>query len=114
GGVIGPRLSFLARLRLSVPSLWLRNPILLGVALLLVRYVAGLRLSQIGFHRWREWNGIERSYFLQILPMATVVFSILFAGRLRMIIGEPSLWGRAAVALLTYFTWGVYQEVVYR
>ena len=85
-GMIGPRLWLFDWLRVPAPPAWLRAPVLLGAALILVRRVAGLRFSQIGFHPWREWNAIERSYFLQILPMATVIFSVLFAGRLKTIL----------------------------
>src|SRR5947207_5002171 len=42
-------------------------PLLLGCALLSVRFVAGLRLSQIGFHPWRKWTAPEKSCFIQLL-----------------------------------------------
>ena len=93
-GVIGPRLSLVSWLQLPLPPLWLRVPILLGFALLLVRFVAGLKLSQVGLYRWREWSGTEKSYFVQVFLIANVVFSVLFADRLRMILAEPSVLGR--------------------
>src|SRR5207245_2627632 len=40
--------------------------------------------------------------------------SVLFAGRLKTILADPSMWGRAGIALITYFVWGIYQEVMYR
>src|SRR3977135_3890321 len=58
-------------------------PLLLGCALLAVRFGAGLRLSQIGFKPWRQWNAIEKSYFAQVLIIANVVFSLVFSAPLR-------------------------------
>jgi membrane protease YdiL (CAAX protease family) len=86
---------------------------LLGAALLLVRFFAGLALTRIGLYSWREWSRTEKSYFVQTLFIANVVFSILFADRLREILAE-SLWDRVWPVLATSFLWGFYQEVVYR
>jgi membrane protease YdiL (CAAX protease family) len=113
-GVFGPRLSVLSLLRLPLPPAWLRVPALLGLALVLVRVFARLELRQIGLYPWREWSRTEKSYFLQVLPVATVLFSLLFADRLRMIAADPSTWRRAAVVSLTYLVWGLHQEVLYR
>ncbi len=113
-GVIGPRLSLFSWLQLPLPPVWLRVPILLGLALLLVRFVAGLKLSEIGLYRWREWSATEKSYFVQVFLIANVVFSVLFADRLRIILGEPFLLGRVLTVFLPYLLWGFYQEVMYR
>jgi len=113
-GVIGPRLSLLSWLQLPLPPLWLRVPILLAFALLLIRFVGGLPLSRIGFHPWREWSGTEKSYFVQVLLMANVVFSILFAGRLRENLAGPSALGHVCAVVLANFLWGFHQEVMYR
>ena len=112
--VIGPRLSLFSWLHVPLPPVWLRVPILLGLALLLVRFVAGLKLSEIGLYRWREWSAAEKSYFVQLFLIANLVFSILFADRLRMILAEPHLLGRVGAVFLPYLLWGFYQEVVYR
>ncbi|MBI1872780.1 MAG: CPBP family intramembrane metalloprotease [Acidobacteria bacterium] len=87
---------------------------MLGFALLLVRFVAGLRLSQIGFQPWREWSATEKSYCVQAFLIANVVFSLVFAARLRVILAEPSVLERVWTVFLPYFLWGFYQEVVYR
>jgi membrane protease YdiL (CAAX protease family) len=113
-GILGPRLSLFHWLRLPIPPTWVRVPILLGVSLLLVRFVAGLKLSQIGLAPWRDWNGTEKSYFVQVIVIANVVFLAIFAGRLRAILAEPSLAWRVATVFLPYFLWGFYQEVMYR
>ena len=112
-GVIGPRLWILSLFGQPLPPTWLRVPLMLSAALLLVRYWAGLPLSRIGLYRWREWNSTEKSYFVQTFLIANVIFSVVFADRLRAI-AEPSLWGRVGIVFATSFLWGCYQEVMYR
>src|SRR6516225_8169881 len=53
--VIGPRLSLFHLLGQRLPSVWLRVPIMLAVALVLIRFFARLRLAQIGLRAWRHW-----------------------------------------------------------
>jgi membrane protease YdiL (CAAX protease family) len=113
-GVVGPRLALFGWLRLPVPPFWLRVPLLLGIALLAVRFGAGLKLSAIGLYRWREWSETERSYFFQVLVLANVVFGVLFAGRLKEALSQPGLLERVWSVFLPYLLWGFYQEVVYR
>ncbi len=89
-------------------------PLLLVAALLSVRFVARLRLSRIGFHPWREWSAIEKSYFIQLLVIANVVFPMVFAARLQRVLTQPSpLWTVWSV-FVPYLFFGFYQEVVYR
>ena len=89
-------------------------PLLLGCALLAIRFGAGLRLSLIGFKPWRQWNAIEKSYFVQVLIIANVVFSLVFAARLRRIFAQPNSLEVVATAFVPYLFFGFYQEVVYR
>ena len=112
--IIGPRLWLFSLLGLPLPPSWLRVPFLLGAALMLVRLFAGVSLPWIGLYRWREWGGVEKSYFVQIFLLANVIFSILSIDRLRAILAEPSLWACVVPVLATTFLWGFYQEVVYR
>jgi uncharacterized protein len=113
-GVLGPRLSLLAWLRLPAPPLWVRVPILLAVSLLSVRYVAGLDLALIGLHPWRRWNATEKSYFIQALLIANAVFAVLLADRLRALLAGPPIAARGVAVLVPVFLWGFYQEVMYR
>jgi len=113
-GAIGPRLWVLTLFRQPLPPAWLRVPLLLGAALILVRFWARLPLSRIGLYRWREWNSTEKSYFVQTFLIANVIFCVVFADRLRAIVAEPSLWGRVGIVFATSFLWGFYQEVMYR
>jgi len=113
-GVIGPRLWLFPWLGIPSPPAWLRIPVLLVSALLLVRFGAGLRFSEIGLYPWREWSRTERSYFVQVVLIANTVFWVLFADRLRMILSEPHLARRVCEVFVPYFLWGFYQETMYR
>jgi membrane protease YdiL (CAAX protease family) len=112
--VLGPRLHLLTLLGAPTPPVWLRAPALLVFALLLIRYFAAIGLSQIGLHPWREWTTTEKSYFIQVLLIANVVFAALSAQRLRAAFADPSLRGPVVVVLLAYVVWGFHQEVMYR
>jgi len=87
---------------------------LLAVALGLVRFVAQLRLSQIGLYPWSEWSFVEKSYFVQLLVIANVVFPLVFAHRLRLILALPSIVATVWSVFMPYLFFGFYQEVVYR
>src|SRR2546423_25185 len=89
-------------------------PLLLGCALLAVRFGAGLRLSQIRFKPWRQWNAIEKSYFVQVLIIANIVFPLIFANPLRRIFAQPNSLEVVATVFVPYLFFGFYQEVVYR
>ena len=89
-------------------------PLFLLCALLAVRFGAGLRLSQIGFYPWRQWTAIEKSYFVQLLIIANIVFPLVFAARLRTILGQPSALRTVVTIFVPYLFFGFYQEVVYR
>ena len=89
-------------------------PLFLGGALWSVRFVARQRLSQIGLYPWRRWTATEKSYFVQLLVIANVVFPLIFAARLRAILTQPSALWIVASAFVPYLFFGFYQEVVYR
>jgi len=107
------RLALLRWLQLFVPLLLL-IPGFIGLALLSVRFGAGLRPSAIGFPSWREWSATEKSYFIQVLILANVIFPVIFAARLRTILAEPSLMRTVWAIFVPYLFFGFYQELVYR
>jgi membrane protease YdiL (CAAX protease family) len=86
----------------------------LACALLLVRFAARLRLSQIGLYSWGQWSPVEKSYFVQLLVIANVVFPLVFADRLRLILAQPSVLSTVWNVFVPYLFFGFYQEVVYR
>ncbi len=113
-GVIGPRLSLFSFLHLPLPPVWIRTAALLGFALLLLRFFAGVKLSELGLYRWREWSATEKSYFVQLLIISNVVFVLILRGRLRTILAEPTAMRQVLTVMLPYLLWGFYQELVYR
>jgi membrane protease YdiL (CAAX protease family) len=89
-------------------------PAILGLALLVVPRIAGVRLSDLGFRPWREWTVAERSYFVQVLCIANLAFPLLLAGSIaKRSSGSGLVWGFATV-FVPYLFFGFYQELVYR
>jgi uncharacterized protein len=88
--------------------------LLLGCALLAIRFVAGLRLSQIGLYPWHKWTTTEKSYFVQVLIIANVVFPLVFAAHLQAIFAHSSVPRLMANIFVPYLIFGFYQEVIYR
>ena len=97
----------------SIP-LWLLLATLLRLALLVVPGIAGVKLSQLGLRRWRDWTATEKSYFFQLVVIANVVFPVVFAGPLGNRIAQSGMaWGLWNV-FVPYLFFGFYQEFVYR
>ena len=107
------RLVAVRSLNLGVPLVILVL-LFLVCALLLVRFGTGLRFRQIGLYPWREWSPVEKSYFIQLLVLANVVFPFVFASRLRFIFAQPSAFSIIWNGFVPYLFFGFYQEVVYR
>ena len=94
--------------------LWLWLPALLGLALLVVPALAGVKLSQLGFRPWRDWTPTEKSYFFQVVVIANVVFPVVLAQPLgNRIAQRDTAWGLWNV-FVPYLFFGFYQELVYR
>lgn len=113
-GIVGPRFSLFIWLRLPLPPALARVVIQLGLALAGIRWVARLPWSLVGLRPWREWNRVERSYFIQVLILANVIFGMFFAGRGGTESSGASGGWAVGIAVLTSFVWGFYQEVMYR
>lgn len=88
--------------------------LLLAGALLLVRFAARQNFSEIGLYPWREWSPVEKSYFVQLLVIANIVFPFVFTSRLRIIFAQPSALSIVWSAFVPYLFYGFYQELVYR
>jgi membrane protease YdiL (CAAX protease family) len=101
-------------LGLPFTPFWLGVPIYLGLALLSVPFIAGLSWSQIGFQGWSKWNFTEKSYFIQILLAANIVFPMVFAPQLQAIFAQPSAMTSVWTVFIPYLFYGFYQEVLYR
>lgn len=105
--VIGPRFHLLTWLGLPQPAPWIRVAVLLALAVALVKLFARIDLSAIGFIAWREWGVAEKSYFVQVIVIANVVFGLVVRD------ARFSVPDWAAVAAVN-FLWGFYQELAYR
>jgi uncharacterized protein len=103
-GVLGPRLWLFDALGIAQPAAAIRVAALLALALLLVRTFAGVSFGAIGLRGWGAWSLAEKSYFLQVVVAAIVIFAVL----------DPRVLAAPALVLATNFAWGFYQEVVYR
>jgi CAAX protease family protein len=112
-GIESIRLVAVRWLHPTVPLLIL-VPLLLAGAVLLVRFAAPLKLSQIGLYPWGERSLVEKSYFVQLLVIANVVFPLVFASRLRLILAQPASLTTIWNVFVPYLFFGFYQEVVYR
>jgi hypothetical protein len=93
-GILGPRLGGLEWLGLPVPPSWLRVPLLIGVVLALVRWLAGVKPSQLGLRSWALWSPTERSYFVQVLVLANVIFAAIRARPLAALFANRTLWAK--------------------
>ena len=93
--------------------LWLLLPLLMGAALLAVTTIGGVALSQIGLVPWREWSATEKSYTLQIIVFANIIFTIVLGSPLAARAGQSGAM-RLWTVFVPYLFFGFYQEVVYR
>lgn len=105
--VIGPRFHLLTLLGLPQPAPWMRVLALLALAIALVKLFARLDLPAIGLIAWREWSVVEKSYFVQVIVLANLVFALVVRD------ARFDAPGWAFVAAVN-FVWGFYQEVAYR
>jgi uncharacterized protein len=86
-------------------------PLLLGLALLAVPGIAGVRLSQLGFPRWRDWSATEKSYFVQIIVLAAILLAVVPGSPLAKRGAQP---GVMTSVFVPYLFFGFYQELTYR
>jgi membrane protease YdiL (CAAX protease family) len=112
-GLEALRLALVRGLSPLVP-LWVLMPLLLGAALVSVPRVAGLALSELGLRRWREWSTTEKSYFLQVMLLASGVLLIGVLAERGSGGGQGELIRSLGGVFLPYLFFGFYQELVYR
>jgi membrane protease YdiL (CAAX protease family) len=105
--LIGPRFHLFTLLGLPQSAPWIRVVVLVVFAVALVKLFARIDLSAIGFIAWREWSVAEKSYFVQVIVIANVVFALVMRDAR---FNAPDWAGVAAVS----FLWGFYQELAYR
>jgi membrane protease YdiL (CAAX protease family) len=109
----GVRLTVLAWLYPTIPLALLLAG-LLGLALLMVPTLAGLKLDTLGFRPWRAWTLTEKSYLVQVVLIANVVFPLVLAEPLQKRMAQDGMAGSLWGVFLPYLVYGFYQELVYR
>jgi hypothetical protein len=102
------------RWRYPLIPLWLLLPALLGLALWAVAGIAGVKLSHLGFRRWRDWTTTEKSYFVQVVVIANLVFPIVLGAQIKNRVAQPGLASSLWTVFVPYLFFGFYQELVYR
>lgn len=80
----------------------------------LVMKFAKVRLFHLGLYPWRRWSKTEKVYFLQILPISTIVFSLFTSASLKALWARPNLWAIGLFIFVPQMVWGFYQEFLYR
>lgn len=111
--VIGPRASILSWFGVAPPPAWVRLATLLVAALLAVRFIAGVKLADVGFVPPWQWRAAESLYLAQVLLVAGGLFFALRLMNLAPAAFAES-WTGLAAGVGTAMLWGFYQEVVYR
>jgi len=86
--------------------------ILVGVAFVIAW--ARMPLAQLGLYSWQKWSKTEKLYFLQVIPIALIVFSVIRASALAKLWSRPNLGEIALFIFIPEILWGFYQEFVYR
>ena len=94
--------------------LWLLLPSLLALTLAVIPAATGVTLTQLGLRPWREWSATERSYLVQVVIIANVVFLAVHAGRIATRLEQPGFALGVWTEFVPYLAFGFYQELVYR
>ena len=111
---LDPQLAAVRWFQIPPPPLALYVLLRLGLVLGLVRLWAGLELSDIGFRSWRHWTTSEKSYLLQIVVLANVIFPVVLSVQLDRTLSHHSMSSVLVGGFLPYFVHGFGQEVIYR
>lgn len=94
--------------------LWLLVAIPFAVALTIIPRFAGITLTQLGLRPWRHWTPTEKSYFIQVLVIANVVFPLVLSAPIARRLGQGDVLAGLLTIFLPYLLFGFYQETVYR
>jgi len=115
--IFRPTLGYCARwLAIADRNWWslLQLSLLTGLACCLVIGFTRIHLSQLGLYSWIRWSKTEKYYFLQIVPIAMVVFSFFVSAELKALWARPNLWQIGLFIFVPKMIWGFYQEFLYR
>ena len=71
-------------------------------------------MAAVGLRPFIDWTRRERLYFAQVVPLAAVVFAVLFRAHLQALHDRHGLAGFLLFSVFGGFAWGIAQELVYR
>ena len=71
-------------------------------------------MAGVGLRRFADWTRRERLYLLQVAPLASVTFAIVFRDRLLALLEQHGFAGFVLFSVLTGLGWGMVQEFFYR
>ncbi|MDR7136242.1 membrane protease YdiL (CAAX protease family) [Lysobacter niastensis] len=74
----------------------------------------GVPMSDVGLRRFSDWTRRERLYFLQVVPLAAVLFAAVFGDHLAGLRERHGLVGFLLLSIPTGLLWGAVQEFLYR
>jgi membrane protease YdiL (CAAX protease family) len=94
-------------------SLSIKLPGLLAVSLTIL-LMSGVRLTDLGFRPWSDWSATERSWFVQVLIIANLVFPLVLLQPIMARLQQGSMAQNLLTVFVPYLFFGFYQEVVYR
>jgi CAAX protease family protein len=95
-------------------GLWLQSSVYLIAALVCVPAFVGLSLRDLGIRPWRDWNLIEKSYFVQVMIIANAVFLMMLGAKLAQAFSDRSASSVILMTFVPYLLTGFRQEVIYR
>ena len=87
---------------------------LLAAFVVAQRAFVGLPMAAVGLRRFADWTLRERLYFFEVVPLAAVVFAIVFDGHLLALLELHGVAGFLLFSVLTGLLWGMVQEFLYR
>ncbi len=88
--------------------------VLLVVTVGLATLVARVNLDQLGIRRWAQWTWSERLYFIELVSITIIIFSLANWTQVHGLLSRPDVGRIIALSFLPQLAWGLYQELLYR
>jgi len=87
---------------------------LLAAFVVTQRTFVRVAVAAVGLRRFADWTLRERLFFLQAVPIASVLFAIVFGNHLLALLEQHGFAGFLLFSVLTGLLWGMVQEFLYR
>ncbi len=86
----------------------------LAAFVLVHRWLVRVPLAAVGLRGFGDWTLRERLYFLEVVPLAVLIFALVFRARLHALIELHGIAGFVLFSVAGGLIWGIGQELVYR